>query len=96
MKKNKNEIDSKEEFKILYRDMTTITLPKSLRSKLANLGNTSDRYEDIIRRLVILAEKNIGQYKIIVSNEVEKTQDRNSQAVEIDVDKTKSINSTKT
>jgi hypothetical protein len=45
----------------MTRDVTTVRISTELRDKLKKLGVKGETYEDIIQRLVELAEKNTGE-----------------------------------
>jgi len=45
----------------MTRDVTTVRISTELRDKLKKLGVKGETYEDVIQRLVEIAEKNTGE-----------------------------------
>jgi hypothetical protein len=45
----------------MTKDVTTVRISTELRDKLKRLGVKGETYEDIIERLVKIAEKNMGE-----------------------------------
>lgn len=45
----------------MAKDVTTVRISTELRDRLKKLGVKGETYEDIIQRLVKVAEKNIGE-----------------------------------
>ena len=45
----------------MVRDVTTVRISTELRDKLKKLGVKGETYEDVIQRLVRIAEKNAGE-----------------------------------
>jgi SOS response regulatory protein OraA/RecX len=45
----------------MVRDVTTVRISTELRDKLKKLGVKGETYEDVIQRLVEIAEKNAGE-----------------------------------
>ncbi|MCJ7424946.1 hypothetical protein MUP01_11880 [Candidatus Bathyarchaeota archaeon] len=45
----------------MVRDVTTVRISTELRDKLKKLGVKGETYEDVIQRLVGIAEKNAGE-----------------------------------
>jgi len=45
----------------MAKDVTTVRISTELRDKLKKLGAKGETYEDVIQRLVEIAEKNTGE-----------------------------------
>ncbi|MBS7252020.1 MAG: hypothetical protein KIH08_15715 [Candidatus Freyarchaeota archaeon] len=45
----------------MTKDLTTIQLSKTVRERLKNLGKKGETYDDIIRRLIEIAESGAGR-----------------------------------
>jgi SOS response regulatory protein OraA/RecX len=45
----------------MARDITTVRISIELRDKLKKLGVKGETYEDVIQRLIEIAEKNTGE-----------------------------------
>ncbi|MEM2959379.1 MAG: hypothetical protein QW261_13860, partial [Candidatus Jordarchaeaceae archaeon] len=52
----------------MTKDLTTIQLSKTVRERLKKLGKKGETYDDIIRRLIEIAESDAGRKSSSTSN----------------------------
>jgi SOS response regulatory protein OraA/RecX len=49
----------------MTKDITTVRISTELRDRLKKLGIKGETYEDVIQRLVEIAEKNAGERNLL-------------------------------